>query len=262
VSPRAVVALATLLLAAPASAGRAQLAAAADLEEHLGARLPAALGFIDQDGHAATLGRRAGDGLPTVLVLAYFRCPMLCDLVLEGVVRALSQQGLQLGRDFRALTVSFDPQDTAQAAALKQRGVLQAFGRLETAWAWPFWVGQPDAVRALTDTVGFRYAYDPATHEFAHPAVAIVLTPDGRISRYLYGVRPRPLDLRLALVEASRGKVGGIVDRVLLTCLRYDAASRKYGPFVSGVLRGGAGLVLLLFLGGLLILRRRERGRA
>jgi protein SCO1/2 len=196
-----------------------------------------------------------------VLVLAYFRCPMLCDLVLQSVADSIARQPLALGRDFYALTVSIDPKDNHKAASLKQHGLLQAINRPDAPSAWPFLVGTRDNIRALADSVGFQYAYDPQSDQYAHPACAIVLTPDGRIARYLYGTTFRPFDLRLALGEAARGRIGGIVDRVLLTCFRYDPASRRYAWAVRGILRGGAALTLLIVGGGIGVLWWRDRRR-
>jgi protein SCO1/2 len=232
-----------------------------DIDEHLGALLPLELPFVDQDRHPVQLRDYFHDGKPVVLVLAYFRCPMLCDLVLHGVLHSLTKQHLVLGRDYRALTVSIDPKDTPAAAARKQQGMLQGLDMPDKTAAWPFLTGAQPNVKALADRLGFEYAYDPKSDQYAHPAVAFVLTPEGRISRYLYGVKFRPLDVRLALDEAAHGKIGGIVDRVLLCCFRYDPATRRYGWYVKGVLRGGATLTLLIVGGGLGLLWWRERRR-
>lgn len=257
-------ALAAVALAAPASPAHAVNPAvqAVDVDEHLGARLPLELAFTDENGHRVRLADQFADGKPVVLVLAYFRCPMLCDLVLHGVVDAVVRQGLVLGRDFRALTVSIDPKDTPAAAALKQHGMLQALNAPDAGAAWPFLVGDVASVHRLAGALGFEYAYDPKSDQYAHPAVAFVLTPDGHISRYLYGVKFRPLDVRLAVDEAAHGKVGGIVDRVLLTCFRYDPATRRYGWAVRGVLQGGATLTLLAFGLGMFLIVRRGRRRS
>lgn len=233
-----------------------------DIEEHLGQRLPLTLPFVDQDRHPVQLGDYFRDGKPVVLVLAYFRCPMLCDLVLRGVGESLAKQHLVLGRDYRALTVSIDPKDTPAAASLKQHGLLQALNNPEGTPNWPFLTGAQASIAPLADRLGFQYAYDPKTDQYAHPAVAFVITPDGRISRYLYGVKYRPLDVRLALDEAARGTIGGIADRVLLACFRYDPATRRYGWYVRGVLRGGATLTLLLVGGLLAYFWRREWQRS
>jgi protein SCO1/2 len=168
---------------------------------------------------------------------------------------------LVLGRDYRAVTVSIDPKDNAPGASLKQHGLLQALGLLDAAPSWPFLTGDKASIAPLAARLGFEYAYDPKSDQYAHPACAFVITPDGRISRYLYGVKFRPLDVRLALDEAARGKIGGIVDRVLLACFRYDPAARRYGWYVRGVLRAGATLTLLVVGGGLALLWWRERRR-
>ena len=248
--------LAVLLLAIPAHA-RSPLQEI-DIEEHLGAALPLDLPFVSEDGRAVRLGDYFRDGKPVVLVLAYFRCPMLCDLVLRGVADSLARQHLALGRDYRALTVSIDPKDKPAGASLKQHSLLQALGTLDATASWPFLTGAQSSIAPLAARLGFEYAYDPKSDQYAHPACAFVLTPDGRISRYLYGVKLRPLDVRLALDEAAQGKIGGIVDRVLLSCFRYDPATRRYGWYVRGVLRGGAALTLLLVGGTLALFWRRE----
>lgn len=239
----------------------------ADLEEHLGRTLDPALSFTDEQGRPVRLGDSLTGAAPVVLVLAYYRCPMLCGLVLRGVVDGMRQLEWGLGREYRALTVSFDPRDTPEAAREKQASTLAGLGpRAIDDRAWPFLVGQEPQIRALADAVGFRYAYDERTDQYAHPAAAIVLTPSGKISRYLYGVTFSPRDLRLALIEAGEGRTGTIVDRLILTCYRYDPAARAYGWFVLGFMRAG-GVVILATVSGLLFVlfrgeRRRTRGAA
>jgi len=265
----ALVLLLALGAAAPADAepraalGTPPAVAAVDVDENLGARVPLDLTFTGSDGRRTPLRALLDGRHPVVLVLAYYRCPMLCDLVLNGVSRALHHLGWDPGRDYRGVTVSIDPKDTPAVAHLKQHAVLQAIGQTGPAaeQSWPFLVGDPTSIRALADAVGFRYAYDPRSEQFAHPAVVMVLTPDGRISRYLYGVNFRLLDLRLALTEAAQGRVGTIVDRLLLTCFRYDPSSRRYGFFVSAVLKGGASCALLAVGCFLAVLWRRDARR-
>ena len=235
-----------------------------DIEENLGARVPSDLVFTDAAGKRVRLGDLFDGARPVVLVLAYYRCPMLCDLVLGGISRALRELRWTAGREYRGITVSIDPKDRPAAAGLKQTKVLQAVGQTgpEAAAGWPFLVGDEASIHALAGAVGFRYVYDPRSEQFAHPAVAIVLTPDGRVSRYLYGVSFRLLDLRLALTEAARGRVGTIVDRLLLTCFRYDPSARRYGFYVSAVLKGGASLSLLALGLFLVSVWRRDARRA
>jgi protein SCO1/2 len=247
-----VTALAALLLAAwsaqalPPPAPRAPAAlSAVDVEEKLGAAVPGELAYRDDRGHAVRLADYLGQGRPVLLTLVYYRCPMLCDLVLQSLVKALVPLGWRPGREFQGLTVSIDPHDRPGGAALKQKNVLQALDSAEARAGWPFLVGEQAAITRLADAVGFRYAHDPASDQFAHPAVAMVLSPDGRVSRYLYGVAFQPLDVRLALTEAGQGRVGSVVNRILLTCFRYDPATRRYGVLVASVVKGGAALVLL-----------------
>jgi protein SCO1/2 len=219
-------------------------ARAVDLDEHLGAALPRDAVFIDEAGQIRSFAALSG-GRPLILVLGYFRCPMLCDLVLHGVANAMRGVPLALGRDYRALTVSIDPKETSLQARERQQAVLQVMGRQEAAGAWPFVVADLETVKTLTDRVGFRYAYDERTNQYAHPAVIVVLTADGRISRYLYGVEPTPKQLELAILEASRGQVGRLLDRVLLTCYRWDPVGRQYRLLIDGTMKGGGLLVLL-----------------
>lgn len=244
---------ALLAVASGSEAGAKPRAAAAPLppntdvgvDEHLGARVPAGLSFTDGAGRPVRLADLLRPDRPLVLVLSYYRCPMLCDLVLSGLSRPLRELGWTPGREVQLATVSIDPADTPAAARLKQAAVLQALNRPDAATGWPFLIGEPGSVRALADAVGFRYAYDPHSEQFAHSAVVIVLTPDGRVSRYLYGVDFRVLDLRLAAVEAAQGRTGSFVDRALLTCFRYEPSARRYGFYVSSVLKGGASAAIL-----------------
>ena len=229
-----------------------------DIDEHLGRKLRGDTELVDHEGRRVRLGDAFAGRRPVVLVLAYYRCPMLCGLVLRGVVEGMNELGLTLGSDFDALTISIDPRDTPKNAREKRATALGALGRLGSA-AWPFLVGSEHDVARVADEVGFRYAYDPRTSQYAHPAVIMILTPDGRVSRYLYGVSPSARDLRLALVEAGEGKTGSVVDRVIMTCYRYNPTARAYEPFILGFMRIGGGLILLMVLGTVGILRRRER---
>jgi protein SCO1/2 len=234
-----------------------------DIVEHLGSGVPRELTFTDPTGAGVRLGELLDGKRPLVLVLAYFRCPMLCDLVQQGLAGALRGSGLRPGRDVRAVTISIDPKDTSGNARLRQNGLLTALGGAMPAppGAWRVLTGREPQIRALAEALGFRYVFDPGSGQYAHPACAFVLTPDGRISRYLYGTTFRPFDLRLAAVEATAGRIGNVVDRVLLTCFRYDPSARKYGVYVVGVMRGGSALVLLLFSVGMMALLRRDRAR-
>jgi len=216
------------------------------IEEKLGNPIPLDAAFQDGAGRPYVL-RQAFDGKhPVVLALVYYDCPMLCGLILSGLAKAMRENGLELGKDYQAVTVSFDPDEKPIQGAERRRGYLQSMGLPDQGNAlWPFLVS-PDgaAAAALADAVGFHYARDPATGEWAHLAAVFVLTPDGKVSRYLYGIEFPDKDFRLAVVEAAGGRVGTSFDRLLLTCYRYDPASRKYEPFAWGFVRIGALLVL------------------
>jgi len=228
--------------------------------ERLGERVPLDLSFTDWRGQPMTLAQATG-GKPAVLVLAYYRCPALCNLVLAGTARALRETGLESGRDYQAVTVSINPSEGPPEAAERRRGYLQAMGRSDLSGEWPFLVGQEPAIRALAEAVGFGYRYDAQLKQFAHVAVTMVLTPDGTVSRYWYGLSYPPRDLRLSLVEASGGRVGTTLDRVLLTCFQYDPASRRYGWVVTAIMKGGALLVFAALATLLGALWRRELKR-
>lgn len=261
--PLALLAVAAMPLVARADPAPPPAVLQADLDEQLGRVLPRDLVFTDSSGARLRLGDLFGDGRPVVLILAYYHCPMLCTLVMDGVAKDIRAIDLALGAQYRVVTVSFDPDDGIQDAFRKQAEILGRMGRPDAVRDWRFLVGDASAIHALTDAVGFRYAYDARTRQFAHVAAVVVLTPEGRISRYLYGVDYPAKDFRLALLEAGQGRIGSIVDRVLLTCYHYDPSTRRYGIYVMGVLRLG-GLLVFLVLGGLigtLWLRDRRRTR-
>jgi protein SCO1 len=250
------------LLFASARPTRAEtLAERVDIDEHLGRTIDKALEFTREDGARVRLADYFSDGRPVLVVLAYYRCPMLCGLVLRGAVEGLKDLDFKLGQHYRALTISIDPRDGREEAAQKQASTLSFLGEPEKTAAWPFLVGGEAATQSIADALGFRFAYDPSTDQYAHPAVLFALTPDGRVSRYLYGIRFSARDLRLSLIEAGQGKTGSIVDRVLLTCYRYDPKSRRYDPYIFGFMRLG-GIVILAVIAGMLgILWRGERRR-
>jgi protein SCO1/2 len=231
----------------------------ADVDEKLGASIPPDIVLTDEQGAAVTTADLFGGDVPVLLVLAYYRCPMLCPLLQDGVSRGLGEAGYRPGRDYRLVTVSIDPKDRPHDAH-KRRDALAA--RLGTGEGVRFVVGDELATSALADAVGFRYAYDASTDQWAHPAVVTVLAPGGQVSRYLYGLEPKARDLRLSLVEAAQGRIGRIVDRVLLTCYRYDPASRRYGPYIAGFFRIGALLVLAMVGTGLGLFWRLDRRRS
>lgn len=257
-TPLLVAALALLPFAPPpAGAGSPPPALqAADVEERLGAAVPRDLEFLDPEDRPVRLGDLLDGRAPLVLVLAYARCPTLCNVILRGLGQGLAGLDWTPGREYRVVTISLDHDERREDAGRKQ----DAFGALvgKRGGAWPFLRGRAEDVRTLADAVGFRYQYDERTDQWAHPAVAIVLAPDGRVSRYLYGVSFAPRDVRLALLEASAGRIGSLGDRILFACYRWDPSSRRYGLFISRFMKVGAALIFLVFAGVLVRLWRRE----
>jgi protein SCO1/2 len=250
-----------LVLALPARGAEADVPAplqGVDIEEKLGGLVPREASFLDQDGKPVRIGDYLGTGKPVILSLVYYECPLLCGMILAGQARAMKETGLVLGQDYRAVTVSFDPREKPAQALVRQKHYLQSFDQTGHKEVWPFLVGTEKESRRLADAVGFHYAFDEESRQYAHPAGIMVLTPDGKISRYLYGVEFPGRDLRLALVEAADGRVGTSFDRFLLTCYRYDPVARKYVPYAMGLVRAGGLLVLFGLAGMLFVLWRRE----
>lgn len=228
-----------------------------DVEEHIGEPLPLATRFMDEAGKEVTLGQVLPKDKPTLLTLVYYDCPMLCNLVLNGQVKSMREVGLELGKDYEAVTVSIDPKDTPAQSQLRRLRQLQAMGKPETA-PWRFLTGTEEDIRKLSEAVGFKYTYDESTKQYAHPAVVHVITPEGSISRYLYGTTFPAKDMKLALLEAAGGRVGTSFDRVILSCFKYDAATRRYGFYIFGFIRTGGMLVFLALSGMLIYFWRRE----
>lgn len=233
------------------------------IEEKLGAQLPLDVTLEDGSGKPYRLAQAFDGKRPVVLALVYYDCPMLCGLILSGMAKAMRENGLELGKDYQALTISFDPTEKPVQGAERRRGYLQSMGKTDAGADWPFLVGPAEVTRRISDAAGFYYKRDEVSGEWAHVAALFVLTPDGKVSRYLYGIDYPAKDFRLALVEAADGKVGTSFDRLLLTCYRYDPASRKYEPYALGIVRAG-GLAALLGLGGLIVglVWRERRARA
>ena len=223
-----------------------------DITEHLGAAVPLDQLFRDERGQTIALRELLPADKPLVLTLAYYQCPMLCTMVLNGLCNAVKTQSLRPGTDFQMVTVSIDPTETPELAAGKRANYLGTLGLAAESPAWRFLTGEQPAITALADALGFRYFRVPDSGEFAHPAAVFVITPDGHVSRYLYGITFRGLDLKLALLDAGAGKIGSIVDRVIMYCYHYDPNRGSYALMAFRVMRLGglATLVLLVaFLG-------------
>ena len=230
------------------------------IEQHLNAKVPLDLPFVNEDGKAVRLGDYFGKK-PVVLDLAYFNCTMLCGEVMNGLAGSLKAITFDAGKEFEVLTVSFDPKDTPALATEKKKTVLARYDRKDAALGWHFLTGKPEAINALTKAVGFQYEYDSKMQQFAHAASIIVLTPEGKIAQYFYGIEFAPKDLRLGLVEASQNKIGNVVDQALLYCYHYDPATGKYGAIVANVMRLAGGATILILGSFLLFMFRHDPQR-
>jgi protein SCO1 len=228
------------------------------IDQHLDGQVPPELTFVDDTGRTVKLGDYFGKK-PLILNLVYYNCTMLCGEELAGLTGALKAVKFDIGNQFDIVTVSFNPQETPALAAAKKTDYVARYGRPGAASGWHFLTGSAESINALAKAVGFQYQYDPDTKQYAHATAIMVLTPEGHISRYFYGVEFAPKDLRLGLVEASQKKIGNPVDEVLLYCYHYNPATGKYGAVVSNMLRVGGAATILLLGGLLFILFRIEK---
>jgi len=228
------------------------------LDQKLGSWVPLDLSFRDEQGSIVTL-RSLMHGKPVVLSLVYYSCPMICTEVLNGMAESFKRLPFAMGEDYDVITVSINPNEQPQLASEKKANYLKAYGRPEDAAHWHFLTGTDSSIKPLAASVGFRYVYDTATSQYAHPTGIIVLTPRGQVARYLYGIEYPPKDLKFALVEASGNKVGSAVDQILLLCYHYDEATGKYGFVVLNAVRIG-GILTLIAMGVIIAFYlRRER---
>ncbi len=231
------------------------------IDQKLNAQIPLDLMFRDESCRVVRL-RQEFRGRPVLLNFMYYRCPMLCSMVMEGISSALSELTFDAGKEFDVITVSIDPRDMPEQAAAKKDRYIKRYGRLGAADGWHFLTGNESSIRALTDAVGFYYAYDPQRDQFAHGTVLIAATPQGRISRYLYGFNYQPRDVRLALVEASANKIGTPTDALLLLCYHYDPATGKYSRTAMNFVRAGGIATIFGLVGFIGIMLQREHKRA
>jgi protein SCO1/2 len=232
------------------------------IDQRLNEQVPLELMFRDDTGKAVRLGEYIGavPGRPTILALVYYECPMLCSLVLDGLLRSLKAVSFNAGEEFNIVAVSFDPRETPVLAAAKKSDYVRRYGRSGAAAGWHFLTGEEDAIRQLARAVGFRYTYDATTNQYIHASGIMVLTPQGKLARYFYGIEYAPRDLRLGLVEASADQIGSPVDQVLLFCYRYDPVTGQYSLLIMNMLRL-AGLATVVAMGALIVvmLRRDQR---
>jgi protein SCO1/2 len=226
-------------------------------EPRLNAHLPLDLAFRDEAGRDVQL-RDYFTQKPVLLALVYYGCPMLCNQTEQGVVGALRMLSFNPGRDYEVVFVSFDPRESPDMAAQKKESAMTHFRRPETASGWHFLTGSKESIDALTKGANFRYSFDQKSNLFAHASGIMLLTPDGRISRYFYGVEYPARDIRLGLVDASAGKIATPIDRALLFCYQYDPTSARYSTSILKIIRLGGVLTMLALVAGILIFRRRD----
>lgn len=232
------------------------------VDQKLDAQVPLDLPFRDETGQAVTL-RKYFDGTrrPVVLSLVYFNCPMLCPEVLSGESSALREVTLDPGKDYEMVTVSFDPRDTPQAAAAEKRLWTPKLDKAGAERGWHFLTGDQAPIQQLTKALGFRYQWDPQTQQYAHATALVILTPQGKVSKYFYGVQFPPRDLRFGLVQASSNKIGSLVDPILLFCCQYNNTTGRYDLLVGRVLALAGGFTLLVLGGILLFLVKHDPNR-
>ena len=232
------------------------------IDQQLDSQVPLNITLKDEAGRDVLLSSFFHPGKPVIIAPVYYRCPMLCTQILTGLESSLKAVSFDPGKDFEVVAVSFDPKDTPELAASKKQMYLRRYNRPNTANGWHFLTGEEKNVRQLTDALGYHYRYDPKTDQYAHASGIMILTPDGHVSRYFYGVEYAPRDIRLGLVEASKNKIGSPVDAILLFCYHYDPTTGKYGAVALNLLRVSAALFAIV--GGLFLvvaLRRDVRGK-
>jgi protein SCO1 len=235
------------------------LLAGIGIDQKLGDTVPLDLVFNDASGKPVKLGELL-DGRPVVLSLVYYGCPMLCTVVLNNQLRGFAGLPTQtIGKDYDVITVSFDPRETSELAGKKHKHYLHAYARGNAAEKWHFLTGSEESIKRLTDAVGFRYKWDETSQQFLHPSGLMVLTPQGKIARYFFGIDYEPKDLRLTLVEAGEGKIGTLTDHIMLFCYHYDAKTGKYGLAVTRMVQTGGVITLLAIGSGLTYLIRKDR---
>jgi protein SCO1/2 len=228
------------------------------IDQRLNQQVPLDLAFRNEQGETVTLGSLMR-GKPVILSLVYFECPMLCTLVLNGLLSTMKALPFDAGNEFDVITVSFDPTDTPALAAQKKENYLREYKRMGAAAGWHFLTGDEASIKRLADTVGFRYTYLPEKKEFAHAAGIMVLTPAGVLSRYFYGVEYAPRDVKFGLMDAAQERIGTAVDQLMLFCFSYDPTTGRYTTFVLTLVRIGGALTVLAFALFLFRMRRRDR---
>lgn len=231
------------------------------IDQKLNEQIPLDTVFRDEDGNEVKLSQYFSKGKPVILSLVYYECPMLCNQVLNGVVGGLKAMTFSAGKEFDVVTISFDAKEKPDIAKKKKETYLKSYGREGAEKGWHFLTGEQASIDAVTSAVGFRYEWDEASKQFAHASAIMLLTPEGKISRYYFGVEYAPKELRLGLVEASENKVGTIADALLLYCFHYDPSTGKYGLVIMNLVRFGGALTIIGLVGMILLLKRQNRKR-
>lgn len=232
------------------------------IDQKLNEQIPLDAVFRDENGQEVKLGKFFNNGKPVVLALVYYECPMLCNEVLNGLVRGLKGMNGDAGKDFDVVAISFNPKETSELAKSKKQGYVERYGRAGTENGWHFLVGDQSSIDAVTKAVGFKYAYDEATKQYVHIGGIQILTPEGKLSRYLYGVEYAPKDIKFGLIESAENKIGTPVEQLLLYCYHYDPATGTYGFVVMRIVRFAGVLTLLTLFGVLFWLSRRKSKNA
>jgi protein SCO1/2 len=230
--------------------------------EKLGQAVNLNLEFTAENGYQVPLTSYFHQGKPVLLNLVYYKCPMLCNLVLNAQTKVMKEVAWTAGNEYEVVTISIDPQEGFNLAVAKKKWYLEQYGRPEGAQGWHFLTDYQGNAKRLAEQIGFNYRWDARTEQWAHAAAVMLLTPDGRVSRYLYGLQYRARDMRLALTEASEGKLGSFGDQLLLFCFHYDPVAKSYVPFARNVMRAGGALTVLVIGSILAVLWRRERRRS
>jgi protein SCO1/2 len=241
---------------APTQLSSSPLLKQVGITQKMGAQVPLDLAFNDEAGQLVTL--RQYFGKPVILALVYYQCPSLCNLVLNGLVRSVKDLTLTAGEDYDVVAVSFDPRETPEMARAKKQTYMQQYNRPGTEKGWHFLTGDEAASKALAASVGFRFVYDTMTNQYAHGSGIILLTPEGRTTRYFFGIDYPARDVKLGLIEASNNRIGSAIDQVELYCFHYDPANGKYGLVIMNVLRLGGLLTLGLLAGFMIVMFRRD----
>ena len=227
-------------------------------DQRLNERVPLDLPFRDEDGRTVRLGEYFGQR-PVVLAFVYYECPMLCTQVLNGLTSTLTALDERVGRDFDVVTVSFDPRETPVLASAKKKAYLDRYGREGAGDGWHFLTGDEASIAALTKAAGFSYQWDTQSQQFAHASGIVVLTPEGRLARYFFGIEYAPRDVKFALMESSEGRIGTLADKLLLYCYHYDPATGSYALMALNAVRLGGMVTVVTLVGFVMMAIRRDR---